>query len=382
MEKQKICIIGGSLTGLVTAISLSKFNCDIDLVTGNFNKNIQSSRTLAISEDNFDYLNSMNIFKKLERDVWSCSKMKLYTEEKKEKFCEIFELNKENNGKKIFYILENYKMIKFLMKKIEKTKSIHIIKNKKVSKIYDSGSLKSIKFGNSIYKYNLVIICSGYKSTLIKNTFNDRIIQASYKEFAVTTILEHKPINNNTARQIFLDNTIFALLPINKNKTSIVWSVKNSMRDRADSFFKNKIRFYSSMYLKNIKFISDIERNDLNFLIRNKYYFDRTLLFGDALHLMHPYIGQSFNMTLRDLKSLKEILKRKINLGLDIGSSDVLLEFSREAKPRNFSFSIGSDILKKSLQFKKVRNDVIKILNKSNFVKDIVFDIANRGLRF
>ena len=35
MKKQKICIIGGGLTGLVTAISLSKLNCSIDLITGN-----------------------------------------------------------------------------------------------------------------------------------------------------------------------------------------------------------------------------------------------------------------------------------------------------------------------------------------------------------
>ena len=34
MEKQKICIIGGGLTGLVTAIALSRLNLKIDLITG------------------------------------------------------------------------------------------------------------------------------------------------------------------------------------------------------------------------------------------------------------------------------------------------------------------------------------------------------------
>ena len=97
---------------------------------------------------------------------------------------------------------------------------------------------------------------------------------------------------------------------------------------------------------------------------------------------MHPFVGQSFNMTLRDLRCLEKILEEKINLGLDIGSSDVLSEFSNEAKPRNFSFSIGTDLLKNALPFKKIRNDIFKILNKSNFAKDVVFDVANRGFRF
>ena len=382
MKKQKICIIGGSLTGLVTAISLSKLNCKIDLITGNLVKNFESSRTIAVSENNFHFLNKLNISKSLKKEIWTCSKMKLYTEVKNEKFSEIFELNKEGKNENIFYMVENSKIMKFMMNKVEKIKSISLKKNKKVSSIYTSGSLKRVKFNNNISKYNLVIVCSGHNSTLIKNLFNDKIIENSYKEFAVTTIVDHLSSKNNVARQIFLDNAIFAMLPISKTKTSIVWSIKNSMKEKSNFFLKKKIKLYASNYLKSVKFTSKIEKKDLNLLIRNKYYLERTLLFGDALHLMHPFVGQSFNMTLRDLRCLEKILEEKINLGLDIGSSDVLSEFSNEAKPRNFSFSIGSDLLKNALPFKKIRNDIFKILNKSNFAKDVVFDVANRGFRF
>ena len=382
MKKQKICIIGGSLTGLVTAISLSKLNCKIDLITGNLVKNFESSRTIAVSENNFHFLNKLNISKSLKKEIWTCSKMKLYTEVKSENFSEIFELNKEGKNENIFYMVENSKIMKFMMNKVEKIKSISLKKNKKVSSIYTSGSLKRVKFNNNISKYNLVIVCSGHNSTLIKNLFNDKIIENSYKEFAVTTIVDHLSSKNNVARQIFLDNTIFAMLPISKTKTSIVWSIKNSMKEKSNFFLKKKIKLYASNYLKSVKFTSKIEKKDLNLLIRNKYYLERTLLFGDALHLMHPFVGQSFNMTLRDLRCLEKILEDKINLGLDIGSSDVLSEFSNEAKPRNFSFSIGSDLLKNALPFKKIRNDIFKILNKSNFAKDVVFDVANRGFRF
>jgi len=382
MKKQKICIIGGSLTGLVTAISLSKLNCKIDLITGNLVKNFESSRTIAVSENNFHFLNKLNISKSLKKEIWTCSKMKLYTEVKSEKFSEIFELNKEGKNENIFYMLENSKIMKCMMNKVEKIKSISLKKNKKVSSIYTSGSLKRVKFNNNISKYNLVIVCSGHNSTLIKNLFNDKIIENSYKEFAVTTIVDHLSSKNNVARQIFLDNAIFAMLPISKTKTSIVWSIKNSMKEKSNFFLKKKIKIYASNYLKSVKFISKIEKKDLNLLIRNKYYLERTLLFGDALHLMHPFVGQSFNMTLRDLRCLEKILEEKINLGLDIGSSDVLSEFSNEAKPRNFSFSISSDLLKNALPFKKIRNDIFKILNKSNFAKDVVFDVANRGFRF
>ena len=226
-KNQKICIIGGSLTGLATAISLSKLNCDIDLIVGDINQNLKSNRTIAISENNFDFLNKLNISKSFKNEMWSCSAMKLYTEIQNKNFSEIFELNRENKKGKILYMIENSKMIKLMINKINKTKSISVKSNLKVRSIFNSGLLKGIKFNNSVSKYNLIIICTGSKSDLIKKNFNDKIIENSYNELAITTILGHKEFKNNIARQIFLENEILALLPISRSKTSIVWSVKN-----------------------------------------------------------------------------------------------------------------------------------------------------------
>ena len=102
MEKQKICIIGGNLTGLATAICLSRLNCKIDLVTGNIGKSFKSSRTIAISEENLDFLSKLNIYKSLKKEIWSCSIMKLYAEIKKFKRIRI----KSTAAK--FYLYKDY----------------------------------------------------------------------------------------------------------------------------------------------------------------------------------------------------------------------------------------------------------------------------------
>ena len=63
MKKQKICIIGGGLTGLVTALALSRLNLKIDLISGDIVQNQRSNRTTAISKDNFNFLKKLEIFK-------------------------------------------------------------------------------------------------------------------------------------------------------------------------------------------------------------------------------------------------------------------------------------------------------------------------------
>ena len=87
-------------------------------------------------------------------------------------------------------------------------------------------------------------------------------------------------------------------------------------------------------------------------------------------------------MTLRDLASLKSILREKINLGLDIGSLDILSEFSNQTKPRNLVFSLGSDLLKNSFSFNILRDNILKISNRSDVMKKIFFNIADKGLKF
>ena len=192
-------------------------------------------------------------------------------------------------------------------------------------------------------------------------------------------------------RQIFLNGEILALLPISNTKTSIVWSVKEKImhkyKNKQNVFLKDKIKSYTKDFLKNIKFSTNIEQKKLNFLIRQKYYQDRILLFGDALHVVHPLAGQGFNMVLRDLINLEKILKDKISLGLDIGSSDILSEFSKEIKPRNFIYSLGIDFIRNSFAFegknsKNLRNKIIAKLNKNHFTKDFLYNLADKGLNF
>ena len=394
MKKQKVCIIGGGLTGLITALVLSKLNLHIDLITGSKEANIKSNRTTAISQDNYNFLKKLKIIDSSEVDFWPCSTMQLYTKNKNSKPEEIFKMNKDKKPEeKILYVINNSQTIKNLKKNIKKTKSINVKSEKNVSDIVSNGLLKSLKFKNlDSSKYNLVIVCTGRSSKLLKNRKSEEL-KHSYDEWAVTAVVQHNLFKNNTVRQIFFDDEIFAFLPISNTKTSIVWSIKKSLlknfynNNKNNNFFRKKINEYSKIFLKKPRLSSKIEYRDLNFMIRNKCYVNRVLLFGDSLHSAHPLVGQGFNMTLRDLIILEKTLEQKLNLGLDIGSLDVLKEFSDEITPRNFVYSIGVDFLRKTFSindksFKSLRNLIISNLNKNNFAKDFTYNIANRGLRF
>ena len=89
----------------------------------------------------------------------------------------------------------------------------------------------------------------------------------------------------------------------------------------------------------------------------------------------------------KHLSSLKKNLGSKIGLGLDIGSDNILEEFSNETKSNNLVYSLGIDFIKNSFSvkkktFKSYRDFIIKSLNKNSFVKNIFFNLADKGIKF
>ena len=76
-------------------------------------------------------------------------------------------------------------------------------------------------------------------------------------------------------------------------------------------------------------------------------------------------------------------LARQLFMGMNNSTNLPILS----TKSRKFAFAISTDIIKNSFSiknsyYKKIRNDLFKNMNKSSFIKDIFFNVADRGLKF
>ena len=203
-------------------------------------------------------------------------------------------------------------------------------------------------------------------------------ISKNYDSSAYSGIIRHKKIENNIATQTFTNLGPIAFLPISKEKTSIVFSINK----KGDINLENLIRKYNKKYL--IKEIGQFSKFELkSFNIRN-YYYKNILAFGDLLHKLHPLAGQGFNMTVRDIKVLSEIVKNRIDHGLELDSS-ICFEFERKTKSNNFIFSNGIDFIYEffNLERKDKTNtlsNIIQYLGKNKFTNKAFTKFADNGL--
>ena len=358
----KVCIIGDGLVGLTLANMLIQKELIVDILSTKKNNKYDKSRTLGISKSNIDYFNKEII--NIKNISWEINKIKIYTEKNSRE--EILKFN--NNNEQIFSIIKNYELEKLLNNKLKKS---NFIKFKTITNYKDI-----IK-----QEYNLIINCE--PNHQITKKFFSKKIEKNYNSYAYTALINHKKvIENNTAFQNFTNDGPIAFLPISDSQTSVVYSLRT--KNKKNSFdIKNLIKKYNPIY--SIIKINDNNRFKLTSSNLRKYYKDNILAFGDLLHKIHPMAGQGFNMSLRDIKLLSNLIDEKINLGLDLDNS-ICSEFQKNSQGKNYIFSTGIDFIYELFNFEsRIKSNIlsksINIIGKNKTLNSFFKKFADNGLR-
>jgi len=379
MNIYKICIIGNGLAGLSTASILSQKNITIDLYAGSYkkNKSKNDNRTTAISESSYQFIKKkLHIRKK--NIFWPCNEINLFFEDKGniKKFLEFKE------KKNLMYIFQNKELKKELKKLIIKNKNIKLIK-KNISDIdYLNGS---ISLNKSKFSYDLIILCVGNNSKLYNKIAQGRSIEKNYKEIALTTIVKHNSKINKVS-QFFLKEGPLAILPFSKKMFSVVWSVKTSYFNEKNKLINNILGSRIKNLLNNPKIINTerIQSFPINLNLKTKYFKNNVLILGDGLHSIHPMAGQGFNLVLRDIKKLYELMSRSLRLGLAIRNSFLLKNFYQARKPENTILGLGVNFtnmfFKDNRYFSPIRIKILNNIGKFKFIRKISQIISDKGI--
>ena len=133
------------------------------------------------------------------------------------------------------------------------------------------------------------------------------------------------------------------------------------------------------------KKISNFSNFNIYLNLKKKYFKKNTLIIGDGLHAVHPIAGQGFNLVLRDIMKLKELINKNLKLGLLMKESAILKDFYQARKPENTLVGLGIDLtntfFKENKIFSPLKDLLLRNLNNFQFIKKISKKIADSGVR-
>ncbi len=375
MKKHKICIVGGGLTGLISALVLSEKGLDIDLIVENSVSKTKDLRVTAISEKNLKFLKSSlkNINSGL---FYPVKKINLFFE-------------KNNQIKNFLNFDEDKSLMFFFENKFIKEHLIKLLKKTKVK--IQKKTIKSVNLGDnrvftssSSKSYDMILLCLGSNSSIYQKISGNREIKKNYKEQSITCSVKHS-IKNLGAQQFFLKEGPLAVLPYKNNKFSVVWSIENKyfLKNEKNllSYLKTKI---SNLLKTNKLILGKIQSYPLKMLLKKNYYKKNIIILGDGLHVVHPLAGQGFNLILRDIEKLSNLIYNNIKLGLPIRDSNIPKDLSDSRKPENLLIGLGIDttriFFKSNKYLDPIKENILNNFSKSEILKKITRRVANIGL--
>jgi len=161
----------------------------------------------------------------------------------------------------------------------------------------------------------------------------------------VTPSLPHQGV----AFERFTETGPLALLPMTQNRCGLVWTARDA--DLADVLALDDRAFLAALQerfgFRLGRFVAVGRRSHypLELRLAETQVLDRVAIIGNAAHTVHPIAGQGFNLGIRDVAMLADVLVAAHRAGRDLGTLAVLEDYEAARRRDQRTVALATDAL-------------------------------------
>jgi 2-octaprenyl-3-methyl-6-methoxy-1,4-benzoquinol hydroxylase len=196
----------------------------------------------------------------------------------------------------------------------------------------------------------VAIAADGGESTL-RTLAGLEVARHDYGQRGVVGYVESERPNEDTAWQRFLDTGPLAVLPFDRHRSSIVWTLPDAEAERVlaldDEAFGRELTNAFAGRLGAMRPVSPRAAFPLRRQLAKDYLAGRVLVLGDAAHVVHPLAGQGVNLGLRDVAALRALLRDARQRRVDWTAPHRLRRWARSRHSENTVAAYGFDAINK-----------------------------------
>lgn len=197
----------------------------------------------------------------------------------------------------------------------------------------------------------LVVAADGGQS-MSRRLSGVKVFTTDYGQHAVIANVAMDRPHNNIAYERFTDSGPMALLPSSAaddpdNVFALVWTVASNSSDEVagwdeDAFLEQLQERFGSRAGKFVK-VSPRHVYPLTFMHAREHVRPHLAFIGNAAHTLHPVAGQGFNLGLRDVAALAQVLVDAGASGMALGDMRVLKQYAQWRKRDHWQTSLVTD---------------------------------------
>ena len=250
-------------------------------------------------------------------------------------------------GEPSAYMLENRHLYGALYDHVVAQGKVEIVSGVRATRFAFEKAEASVRLDNGTSKAAPLIAAADGRGSPLRSAAGIETVNWAYPQSGIVTTVEHAKPHHGRAEENFLPAGPFAILPLKGNRSSLVWTEENQAAERImqldDEGFRCELVRRFGHHLGEVQPVGPRFSYPLSMHVARTYVAPRLALLGDAAHGIHPIAGLGFNLALRDVAALSDVLQEKARLGLDIGSEAALEDYESWRRFDNLKVALMSD---------------------------------------
>ena len=218
--------------------------------------------------------------------------------------------------------------------------------NKIIETETTSGSI-TIKLESGEQISSSLLIAAEGRRSILREQYDIHVRHWDYQQTGIVTTVEHELPHQGIAHEKFFPSGPFAILPLQGDRSSIVWCEPpertKTIMNLNEAGFNAELKKKFGDFLGEVQSIGLRWSYPLSMQLADHYTAERFCLIGDAVHGIHPIAGQGFNLGLRDIAALTEVLVDAKKIGADLGSELLLERYVHWRRTDNNVLALGMD---------------------------------------
>ena len=316
-------IIGGGLVGASLACALENSGLSIRVVEAiPLQSNVQPSyddRTLALSWGSRCIFEGMGVWGTLADSAEAISTIHISD---KGHFGATRLRNEEEQVEALGYVVENRVLGEVLYQRMQQANRLKLHCPARLLSIDQRGDAVVATIDENqthlAVSARLMVAADGVISQVRDMLHIGSSVQ-DYGQSAVVANVTPGIKHNNIAYERFTDTGPIALLPMTQNRCSLVWTLPTAQAEESmqleDADFLQRLQQRFGFRLGRLHKVGNRHVYPLKLIETTQIVRDRVVIVGNAAHTIHPGAGQGFNLALRDIAILAELVAASQDAG-------------------------------------------------------------------